>query len=160
MIIAVLQNQWTSFCNAIGKPELVDDPRFADNTQRVENRDELSAHIEAALAKYPSAIEAAEDWGFNYHIPVAPILSVEQAVNHPHLIERETIRTVTDPVFGSYQIPGMPIRFSAAPRHPDLQAAYLGEHNVEVFTRYAGATEAEVRQLEQEGALIAKPDAG
>ncbi|MBL6750525.1 MAG: CoA transferase [Nevskia sp.] len=158
VFLAVLQNQWPNFCKAIGKPEIVDDARFADNPSRVRNRDALNALVEEALAKYPTAIEAAEDWGFNHHVPIAPILSVAQAVKHPHLIERETIRTVHDPVFGSYQVPGMPLRFSEAPRHPDLRAAYLGEHNVEVFTRYAGLSEAEVRQLEREGALVAKPD--
>jgi crotonobetainyl-CoA:carnitine CoA-transferase CaiB-like acyl-CoA transferase len=159
VVIAVLQNQWSNFCAALGNSALADDPRFADNAARVENRDALSAYIEAALAKFPSAIEAAEEWGFKYHIPVAPILSIEQAVKHPHLIERETIRTISDPVFGSYQVPGMPLRFSAGPRHPELHAAYLGEHNVDVFTRYAGVSEAEVRELESAGALISKPDA-
>jgi crotonobetainyl-CoA:carnitine CoA-transferase CaiB-like acyl-CoA transferase len=158
VIIAVLQNQWPNFCKALGKPELVDDPRFTDNALRVQNREALNVLIEEALAKYPTAIEAAEDWGSNHHVPVAPILSIEQAVKHPHLIERETIRTVDDPVFGSYQVPGMPLRFSEAPRNIPLQAAFMGQHNVEVFTRYAGVSEAEVRKLEQEGALVAKPD--
>jgi crotonobetainyl-CoA:carnitine CoA-transferase CaiB-like acyl-CoA transferase len=158
VFIGVLQNQWPNFCKAIGHPELVADPRFIDNAARVRNREALNALVEENLAKYPTAIEAAEDWGFNHHVPIAPILSVAQTIKHPHLIERETIRTVHDPVFGSYQVPGMPLRFSESPRHPDLQAAYLGEHNVEVFTRYAGLSESEVRQLEREGALIAKPD--
>ena len=158
VVMAVLQNQWPNFCKALGKPELVDDPRFRDNATRIEHRAVLNALIEENLAKYPTAIEAAEDWGFNHHVPIAPILSVEQAVKHPHLIERETIRTVHDPVFGSYQVPGMPLRFSEAPRHPDLRAAYMGQHNVEVFTQYAGISAAEVRKLEQAGALVAKPD--
>lgn len=158
VVLAVLQNQWPNLCAALGRPELAADPRFSDNPSRVQNRAALNALIEAGLTKYPTAIEAAEDWGFNHHVPIAPILSVEQAVKHPHLVERETIRTIQDAVFGSYQVPGMPLRFSAAPRHPDLRAAYLGEHNVDVFTQYADLTEAEVRKLEKEGALIAKPD--
>ena len=158
VIIAVLPNQWLNFCKALGNPALVDDPRFVDGPARIANRDALNVLIEAALSKYATAIEAAEDWGFNHHVPIAPILTVEQAVKHPHLVERETIRTVHDPVFGSYQVPGMPLRFSEGPRHPDLRAAYMGEHNVDVFTQYAGVSEAEVRKLEQQGALVAKRD--
>ena len=158
VIIAVLANQWPNFCKALGNPALVDDPRFIDGPARIVNREALNTLIEAALTKYATAIEAAEDWGFNHHVPIAPILTVEQAVKHPHLVERETIRTVHDPVFGSYQVPGMPLRFSEGPRHPDLRAAYMGEHNVDVFTQYAGVSEAEVRKLEQEGALVAKRD--
>jgi hypothetical protein len=52
----------------------------------------------------------------------------------------------------------MPLRFSEGIRHPDLRAAWLGEHNVEVFTKYAGLREEDVRALEREGALICKPD--
>ena len=158
VIIAVLPNQWANFCKALGNPALVDDPRFVDGPARIVNREALNTLIEAALTKYATAIEAAEDWGFNHHVPIAPILTVEQAVKHPHLVERETIRTVHDPVFGSYQVPGMPLRFSEGPRHPDLRAAYMGEHNVDVFTQYAGVSEADVRKLEQEGALVAKRD--
>ena len=158
VIIAVLPNQWANFCKALGNPALVDDPRFVDGPARIANREALNTLIEVALTKYATAIEAAEDWGFNYHVPIAPILTVEQAVKHPHLVERETIRTVHDPVFGSYQVPGMPLRFSEGPRHPDLRAAYMGEHNVDVFTQYAGVSEADVRKLEQEGALVAKRD--
>lgn len=158
VIIAVLPNQWPNFCKALGNPALVDDPRFVDGPARIANREALNMLIEAALSKYATAIEAAEDWGFNHHVPVAPILTVEQAVKHPHLVERETIRTVHDPVFGSYQVPGMPLRFSEGPRHPDLRAAYMGEHNVDVFTQYAGVSAEQVRKLEQEGALVAKRD--
>ena len=159
VIVAILPNQWMNLCKALGAPELFDDPRFVDNAARIANRTELNAVIEEGLARYPTAIEAAEDWGFRHHVPIAPVLTVEQAVRHPHLIERETIRTINDPVFGSYQVPGMPLRFSEGPRHPDLRAAYMGEHNVEIFTRYAGLSETEVRELEREGALVAKPDA-
>lgn len=158
VMLTVLQNQWANVCKAMHKPELVSDPQFVDNASRVQNRAPLNAMIEAALSQYTNAVEAADDWGFNHHVPVAPILSVAEAVKHPHLIERQIIRTVHDPVFGDFQVPGMPLRFSAAPRHPDLRAAYLGEHNVEVFTQYAGVNEAEVRRLESEGALISKPD--
>ena len=158
VIIAVLPNQWPNFCKALGNPALVDDPRFVDGPARIANREALNMLIEAALSKYATAIEAAEDWGFNHHVPVAPILTVEQAVKHPHLVERETIRTVHDPVFGSYQVPGMPLRFSEGPRHPDLRAAYMGEHNVDVFTQYAGVSAEQVRKLEQEGALVTKRD--
>ena len=158
VIIAVLQNQWPKFCSALDQMELENDPRFVDNVARVENRDALTAIIEESLSRYPNALAAAEDWGFNHHVPVAPILSVEQAVKHPHLVERETIRTIEDPIFGSYEVPGMPLRFSEGVRHPKLDAAYMGQHNVDVFTKFAGVSETEVRELENSGALIAKPD--
>jgi crotonobetainyl-CoA:carnitine CoA-transferase CaiB-like acyl-CoA transferase len=158
IFLAVLQNQWPNMVKALGKPELLNDPRFADNTARVQNREALNAIIDEALSKYDTPVDAADALGFTYHVPSAPILSVAEAVKHPHLIERRTIRTVTDPVFGTYQIPGMPLRFSEFPEELPLQAEYLGQSNVDVFTKYAGRSASEIRRLEEEGALIAKPD--
>src|SRR5690606_27725598 len=106
LFIAVLQNQWANFCKRMGRPDLGDDPRFADNTARVANREALNAIIDAWLATFPNAMAAA-DVITAHHAPAAPILSVEEAINHPHLIEREVIRTVHDDVFGDYQVPGM-----------------------------------------------------
>lgn len=158
VLIIVLPNQWPRFCEALLRPELATDPRFADNPARLKHRDALNAIIDARLAEFPDAMSAASEFSGKFHVPVAPILSVEDAVKHPHLIERETVRTISDPVFGTFQVPGMPLRFSGYPRHPDLRAAYLGQHNLEVLTQYAGLSEAEVRQLERDGALLAKPD--
>ena len=63
VVHAVLQNQWLNVCTAMGRPELAADPRFIDNPARVQGRDALNALIEVCLTKYPTAIEAAEDWG-------------------------------------------------------------------------------------------------
>jgi crotonobetainyl-CoA:carnitine CoA-transferase CaiB-like acyl-CoA transferase len=81
------------------------------------------------------------------------VLSVEQAVNHPHLRQRQTVRTVTDRAFGEFQIPGMPLRFSAFPDSLPLEAPFLGEHNDEILTHYLAYSAEHVRALEKEGVL-------
>ena len=86
-------------------------------------------------------------------MPVAPVLSVEQAVNHPHMKQRQTVRTVTDRAFGEFQIPGVPLRFSEFPDYLPLEAPFLGEHNEEILTEYLSYTAEQVRALEQEGVL-------
>jgi crotonobetainyl-CoA:carnitine CoA-transferase CaiB-like acyl-CoA transferase len=47
-----------------------------------------------------------------HRVPFAPILTVEQAMNHPHLRERRTVRTIKDRFLGEFEIPGFPMRFS------------------------------------------------
>jgi crotonobetainyl-CoA:carnitine CoA-transferase CaiB-like acyl-CoA transferase len=158
LFVAVLPAQWPGFCTGLGMPELTTDPRFVDNVARLENLDALTAIIEERLGRWTNAIEAATELGEHFHVPVAPVLSVAEAMRHPHLIEREVVRTVSDPVFGDVQLPGMPLRFAGYPRHQPFTAAYLGQHNVEVLTQYGGFSAAEVRALEGEGALITKPD--
>ena len=74
-------------------------------------------------------------------------------MKHPHMLERQTVRTISDPVFGSFQVPGMPLRFSEFPlRDPGL-APFLGQHNAEVLQDYLGLDAAAVDKLIAVGAL-------
>ena len=152
MFILALPHQWASVCKAIGRPDLVDDPRFVDNEARVEHTQEVIKILEGWIASLPNdeaAIRALED----AHVPVAPVLSVEQAVNHPHMQQRQTVRTVTDRAFGEFQIPGVPLRFSEFPEYLPLEAPFLGEHNEEILTGYLSYTAEQVQALEEEGVL-------
>jgi CoA:oxalate CoA-transferase len=86
-------------------------------------------------------------------VPAAPVLSIEEAVSHPHLRERGTVQTVHDRLLGHFQIPGFPLRFSACPHRLDLEAPTLGEHNEEILSRYLGYLPERIRQLERDGIL-------
>jgi CoA:oxalate CoA-transferase len=50
-----------------------------------------------------------------HHVPVAPILSVAEALEHPHLRQRGTVRTIQDRILGELDVPGFALRFSAFP---------------------------------------------
>jgi crotonobetainyl-CoA:carnitine CoA-transferase CaiB-like acyl-CoA transferase len=152
LFIMALPHQWPILCRAMGRPELADDPRFVDNAKRVENMAGVVHAIEGWLASTASDDEAVRILEAA-RIPVAPVLSIEQAVNHPHLQYRRTVRRVTDRAFGELDIPGMPLRFSAFPDELPLQAPFLGEHNEEVLSAYLGYTSEQVRKLESEGVL-------
>jgi crotonobetainyl-CoA:carnitine CoA-transferase CaiB-like acyl-CoA transferase len=74
-------------------------------------------------------------------------------MHHPHLRERQTVRTVTDRVAGELQLPGFPLRFSEFPRMLELEAAFLGEHNQEILQHYLGYSEEQIQELEARGVL-------
>ena len=86
-------------------------------------------------------------------VPVAPILSVSEAMSHPHLLERGTVRTVNDRILGDFQIPGFPLRFSKFPDELELAAPMLGEHNEAVLIKYLSYSHEEVARLGSEGVL-------
>jgi crotonobetainyl-CoA:carnitine CoA-transferase CaiB-like acyl-CoA transferase len=86
-------------------------------------------------------------------VPVAPILSVAEAMNHPHLVERGTVRTINDRILGGFQIPGFPLRFSRFPDELELDAPFLGEHNQAVLWRYLGYSREDVDRLTEKGVL-------
>ena len=155
-IMAWLDHHWVKFCEIMGRPELGHDPRYADVPSRVTNRDEITRIIEAWLASLPSDDVAVAILNEG-HIPNAPILTVEQAMNHPHLIERRTVRTVHDRLLGEFQIPGMPLRFSGFPNELELEAPLLGEHNQRILTDYLGYDANRIANLERGGVLHSAP---
>ena len=151
MFIVALEHQWPQLCKAIGREDLLQDPRF-NGPARAENRLELAGIIEDWIQSQESdaaalAILEAE------RVPVAPILSVPEAMAHPHLIERQTIRTIEDPVLGEFQIPGMPLRFSRFPETLTLRAPFLGEHNHEVLGDTLSMSSEKIAEMEADGVL-------
>lgn len=66
------------------------------------------------------------------------------------------VRTVPDPILGEVTIPGFPLKFSAFPDLPDIQAPLLGEHNVQVLKEHLGYTETQIAGLREQGVLFAE----
>jgi crotonobetainyl-CoA:carnitine CoA-transferase CaiB-like acyl-CoA transferase len=152
LFILCLEHQWAVLCRAMGKPELIEDPRFTTNAKRVEHQVEMISIIEGWITAQTSDDEAVRILQAG-HVPTAPVLSIAEAVNHPHLRARGTIRQITDRAFGKLDIPGMPLRFSEFPDDLPLQASFLGEHNEEILTTHLSYTAEQVRQLQNEGVL-------
>jgi formyl-CoA transferase/CoA:oxalate CoA-transferase len=139
---------WQRFAPLIGLPELVDDPRFAGNPQRVANRSELIPLIEAALAARNSAAWAEEL--ARVGIPAGAINSVGAALEHPQVRAREMVLSTEHPTAGTLRMTGSPIklsRYTATVRRPPPT---LGEHTDEVLSEL-GYSDAEIAALRDEG---------
>jgi len=152
ILIAPLEQHWSKLCEAMGQLELARDLRFTDNASRLSNLNELIAIIEGWIRSQESD-DAAIATLKAYHVPVAPILSVAEASQHPHLRQRGTVRTIQDRILGDLDVPGFALRFSEFPQTLDLQAPMLGEHNAEILTQWLGYTTDEVQELERKGIL-------
>jgi crotonobetainyl-CoA:carnitine CoA-transferase CaiB-like acyl-CoA transferase len=151
IIIAALDHQFAALCRVMGKPEMAEDPRFKVNAARLENLKQLIAIMEEYLQTTPEQeVMAAMS---ELRVPCAPVLSVAEAVKHPHLRQRGTVRTVHDRILGDFDVPGFALRFSDFPQRLELEAPTLGQHNEEVLTKYLGYPQARVRELEQMGVL-------
>jgi crotonobetainyl-CoA:carnitine CoA-transferase CaiB-like acyl-CoA transferase len=152
LVILALDRQWPGVVQALGKPELLHDPRFATGADRGKNQQELVAIIEAWLQSFPTdeaALQALE----NYRIPSAPVMAVADTINHQYFKARNMVRTVPDPVLGELTIPGFPLKYSAFPELPDLRAPLLGEHNAEVLSECLGYSAEQVETLREQGIL-------
>jgi crotonobetainyl-CoA:carnitine CoA-transferase CaiB-like acyl-CoA transferase len=154
-IMAPLDNQWAALCRAMGQPELAIDPRFASASERVKNQAEAIRIVQEWLERTPEdqVMAAIEE----NRVPAAPVLSPAEAIAHPHLRQRGTVRTVEDPIVKQIELPGLPLRFSAFPEPLKVQAPLLGQHNVEVLRDYLGYSEQRVSELQAQGVLVCKP---
>ncbi|HLW71443.1 MAG TPA: CoA transferase [Candidatus Binataceae bacterium] len=151
-IFAFQNNHWASLCELMGRPELIKDVRCLENSTRVANRDVVNGAIQNWLMTL-AGVDAAVALLRKAHIAHAPVLTVEEAMQHPHLRERGTVRTVHDRIIGDFQVPGFPLRFSGFPESLALEAPFLGEHNRRVLSTYLGYGEAQIAKLEGEGVL-------
>ncbi len=152
IFLLVLDRQWASMVQAMRKPELLHDPRFATSADRVTNRDLLNPIVQEWILSLPSdeAVLAALEQN---RIACAPVLSVEDTLAHPYFKARQMVRTVPDPILGEVTIPGFPLKFSAYPDLPELQAPLLGQHGVQVLREYLNYSDAEIARLQQSGTL-------
>jgi CoA:oxalate CoA-transferase len=154
-IVAALDHQWRGLTRAMGQPELADDPRFCTIRERLRHKEILIETIERWLQALPDrdAALAALD---RERVPAAPVLTIPEVVRHPHLLERGTVRQVTDPVFGDFVLPGFPFRFSGMSAPNVLSAPDLGEHNHTVLQRYLGYDGERIAQLTTAGVLASQ----
>lgn len=152
--IMVMPHQWKQKVDAMGMPALANDSRFNTPRARRENNEALKHIIEEWLGRFPSRDAAVWELEQN-RIPCAPVLTVHEAIAHPHLRGRGTVRRVTDRFIGEFDIPGMPVKFSRWPnRGASIQADLLGEHNEEVLRELLGLSDSDIQSLYAEDVLV------
>ena len=156
LIMANLERHWDNLCSVIQRKELVTEERFTEPKTRIRAKDALIEIIEQWLQEQESD-EAAIAILQEAHVPVAPVLSVGEAMEHPHMVERGTVRTIKDRVLGEFQIPGNPLRYSAFPESLDLEAPLLGEHNTEILTEILSYNDDDVSAMETDDILLQRP---
>jgi CoA:oxalate CoA-transferase len=146
-------HQWPQFVRALRMPELATDARFKDARGRRDNKEELRDVIEDWLSKQSSRDDAIAALDAE-RVPCAPVLTVNEAVKHPHHNERKTVRWVKDPLLGTVAIPGVPVKFSAWPDKTEVRSARLGEDNERVLRELLKMPADQIRKLYAEGILV------
>jgi CoA:oxalate CoA-transferase len=152
-------HQWPGVARALNAPEWLEDPRFKTRHDRRVNGEALAAAIEERLGRFPNR-EAAVAALESEHVPVAPILALNEAMAHPHLRRRGTVRRVSDPLIGEFDIPGMPVKLSAWPPKEEIKAPLLGEDNENVLRELLETSDDEISSLYEQGVLVHDPKLG
>ena len=144
LISATNDSMWKRVCEALDKPEWFDDPRFATRADRRANASELEG--EASEWFMARTTKEAVEYLSSFSIPCAPINSVEQAANEPHVHEREIMVEVPDPVAGSMYVAGKMIKFSRTPMVVG-STPIVGQHTEEVLKDLLGYSREKIQAL-------------
>ena len=134
----------------MGAPELIDDPRFADNSARMAHRDALAELLAAHLRQRPTHawLQALDAAG----IPAGPIQSIAEMAADPQTLAREMVVELEHPVAGRTKALGLPLKFSATPGGIRRPAPTFGQHTHEVLHE-CGYSESEIAALAASGAV-------
>ncbi|HEV8721930.1 MAG TPA: CoA transferase [Candidatus Binatia bacterium] len=142
---------WRRFCQAIGKTEMAEDPRFAKNANRVENRAVLIAIIGEMFLTHDN-----ETWLRllnQAEVPCAPIQTIDQVFAAPQVRHRDMLIEVEHPTAGTVRMAGIPVKFSATPASVRLPPPLLGEHTEEVLSSWLGINDGEIEELKRKNVV-------
>jgi crotonobetainyl-CoA:carnitine CoA-transferase CaiB-like acyl-CoA transferase len=146
---------WQNLCDAIDRPDLKDDPRSANNSQRVANREYVVEILsEVFLGKANTEWLAILD---EYDIPNAPVNDMEQVFTDPQVLARGMVGIYKHSTLGEIRYPTSPIKWSDW-ESPNEPAPMLGQHTVEVLTGRLGLDESDVRKLADENVVKVWPE--
>lgn len=151
-IAANRQEQFESLCRLVGRPDLLEDPRFARREDRLRHREALTAQIEQALA-----VRSAAEWEPLLNrggVPAGLVLSVPEVLSHPQIVERGLVQRFDNVPGAGRDIEVATAGFRLSGERPRATAPppRLGEHTDEVL-RSLGFDDREIEGFRREGAI-------
>ena len=142
---------WQSICKAMGRLELLDDPRFSSLAQVNRNRVEATRLLSDWLATLTS--DEADRILTEHHVVVGVMKTIGQAARQPQVLAREMIAPVDDPVLGRIDVINTAAKFSDASVGVSAPAPTLGEHNSSVLSDLLGYDAQKIAALTSAGVL-------
>lgn len=144
---AASESIWKRLCPALNRADLTDDPRFAKNASRVENRKVLIAILSEIFMT-----RLTEEWVATLNkadVPCAPVQTIDQVFAAPQVLHRNMLVEIGHPTAGTVKLAGIPVKFSATPASVRLPPPLLGEHTDDVLSSWLGMNEREITNLRE-----------
>jgi formyl-CoA transferase len=141
---ASIQKMAERLFRAIGRPELIEDPRYATNAERLRHADDLDAIIGTFIGERTQAENVA--FFEKSEVTIGPVYDIAQILEDPHVIERELVADYPDPDMGGFPMHHVMPRLSGTPGAIRSPAPKLGEHNRALLAE-TGVDEAAYQKL-------------
>jgi crotonobetainyl-CoA:carnitine CoA-transferase CaiB-like acyl-CoA transferase len=144
------QSIFERLCEAMGRSDLLADPRYVDNQARVANRDALDGEIAAWAAAHDLAALVA--LLSRHEVTFSPVYSIADVFEDPHFKTREMIISVPDETLGPLRMQNVVPRFSRTPGHVSSSGPDPGQHNLEIYGTL-GLDADKLRDLKDRGVI-------
>ena len=149
-LIATTKEMWENLMKAIGRAELLSDPRFADQRSRNQHFDDIFDAI-ASWTRQRSKFEVMRILG-EAGVPCGAVLDSGDVLANEHLKTRGMIRTIEHPTRGSFTMPGCAVQLSESPVDV-LPSPLLGQHNPDILGNLLGLTNVDLANLKENGII-------
>jgi crotonobetainyl-CoA:carnitine CoA-transferase CaiB-like acyl-CoA transferase len=150
-IHVVTEAHWQNLLKAMGREDLIGDPRFATNAARVAHIDETDAVVEDWTHTLPKMEVFARTK--SYRIPCAPVRTAPEVMNDPHMHERGMLERIDHPELGEIVVPTTPLRLHGTDKVEAGPSPTIGQHNTEIYGGWLGLPAAEVAELKDSGVI-------
>jgi len=148
---AISDREWRGVCEALDKPEWIEDPNFATPAARSKNRQLRLESVQAELDRLPTIdvikrLEAAD-------VPCAPVLKRRDVIDHPQVVNNALVQQIDQPGIGPVRIARPAAKFDDAVAPTMPAAPLLGQHSDEILAEI-GYADAEREVLFESGAVL------
>jgi len=141
---------WVKFCKAVGLEEIMNDPKYATNSMRVKNREEVVKIVEELICT-----KEAEEWLkilTDAGIPCGPIYTIDKLFNDPQVLHRKMVEELDHPKAGIIKVTGIPIKLSDTPGEILTAPPFLGQHTIEIL-HDLGYSERDIKAMYQDNII-------
>ncbi|MFQ5873013.1 MAG: CaiB/BaiF CoA transferase family protein [Dehalococcoidia bacterium] len=144
------EDEWGTFCHFMGRPDLLEDPRYGRSRVEPEDTEDLADILREWFRekKKMDVFFQARDW----RVPVGLVPEIDELVNDAHFKARDFFVEIEHPATGLLKYPGAPFAMGETPGRSG-RAPLLGEHNQEVYCAVLGYSRQELAKLRQVGAI-------
>lgn len=150
-IITVVEGHWHGVLDAIARPELKAEPRFANNAARVKAMAEVDGLIEA----WTRTKTKAEAFAIlrRHRVPSSPVRDLAEVMHDPHMHQRGMLERIDHPDLGEIVVPTSPLRFHGAEKVETVPSPRIGQHNGDVYGEWLGLSAEEIEGLKRDGVI-------